>query len=102
MRPIGNGVANYDLHEDLILTEPWGDVVDGKFIGRLVLEQDYEKDVNNIAEYDFDVEVLVDDFIDDNIYPDTRKLNEEGSQKAKTMIIDLEAMILKLRAVLPI
>lgn len=101
MRLNENRVKDDNLHDYLTTNDPWGDADGSKFIGRLVLDEWLAEDRSNVAVYAFDVQSLINDFIEGHIIPSSGYLDASGAQKARVIIADMESMIATLKSVLP-
>jgi len=91
-----NRVASDSLHSDLLSLLPWGRAENGKFTGTLALGPGFGEDEDNVSVYSFDVEGLIDDFINDNECGKGGLFEEDGTNEAKIIIKNLHNMIARL------
>ena len=97
-----------DVHDDLIVTEPWGEYKDSQFVGRLVFSDDLSTSCD-VPIYEFAVRSLLDNFFDtyavlDGIFRDetvvfnNSKYKDESLTMARGIVSDLKAMTARLEA----
>ena len=82
-----------DVDYEFCKNDPWGDVEQGKLVGRIVIGELISTS-DDVAVYRFNVESLVDDFIDS--YSPFTYENPDSIEKARQIINDLRAIADKL------
>ena len=100
MRLIENRITDDDLHEEMLMMEPWGKVIDGKLVAEMVFSEEFSEN-EDVSVYAFNIEDVVADFIKMNVGGISGKLGKEESGKAKIIISNLKLMIAQLEAVIP-
>ena len=89
-----------EVHDQLLDNEPWGAVKDGKFTSKVFFDVDLSTG-RDVAVYEFNVNILVENFLDFNSARDSRFLQGEGIEDAKVIIADLKSMVARLEEALP-
>jgi len=93
-----------DIHDHLMECDPWGDCADSKFVGKLVIGEDYSTDKNDVVTYQFQVSEMLEDFIDNNIvtgdFDGVGFLHKDCTGDAKMMVADLREMVARLESVI--
>lgn len=85
-----------EIHKDLLNDNPWGYCENNHFVGQVVFSDELSTDIN-VPIYQFEVNSLLDEFIDSNEMGKGGNFCEESAPKAKAMIKDLEGMIERLK-----